>query len=275
MGEVFKPLQQVTGVNAIPDRWASGLAMLVPMWEHSGRPRDIITAVETLVDGAADWAVGPPGVGRVYDGASTDDLPDHPQALFGTGDMAVLAVFRISGAINAQINTVISNGISGANGANRGWKLTVNGFNSSDRTFGFQADNFISSSANAIVDGQLHVAVVTRQSGFVRLYLDGVQVASGSFPGNWDTTADEWRTRHGAMTDSSGLGDTFHMDGDIYLTATWRGRHLTQSDAIAFTRDPYALLRGSTVEQLFVPILPVRIDLQTMAPGSGKIIINQ
>ena len=274
MGEVLKPFHRLLWPDAIPERWVAGLSMLLPMWERSGRPRDLVTAAATLAEGAADWTEGPAGVGRVYDGSSTDDLPDHPQTRFGAGDMAVLAVFRMSGVIDGQINTIISNGVSGASLANRGWKITVNSFNSSDRIIGFQADSFISSAANSIQDGQLHVVLVTRQSGVVRLYLDGQQLASGNFPGDWDF-AGALRTRHGAMADSSGFGDTFHFGGDLHLTAAWKGRHMTQADATAFSRDPYALLRGTATEQLAVPMLPVAVTLTSMAAGAGTVVIGQ
>jgi hypothetical protein len=111
-----------------------------------------------------------------YFNGSTDYLtaPSNAVFAFGTGDFTI--EFWISSNKTAQFFIDIRGASASANP-----HITTGG--ASENKLRWGATNLIG--ATTIIDGRWHHCAVTRQSGTIKLWVDGVQDASGSDTGNF------------------------------------------------------------------------------------------
>ncbi|MCW1914016.1 putative Ig domain-containing protein [Luteolibacter sp. GHJ8] len=140
--------------------------------DFTGRPQD------GTISGAA-WATGISGSALNFDGLDDGILVGNSAALTGTGNLTLAAWVKIDPG--SPLATVIQQREAGATGHQGQYVLNVNASGTVNFfIYNNSAYQFDLTTAGAVNDGQWHHLAAVREGTAGRIYIDGVQAASGS-----------------------------------------------------------------------------------------------
>ena len=205
-----------------------------------------------MQNGAAIVATGKVGQGFVLDG--TDDfvsVPDAANLNFGTGDFSLSLWVNFGSLTGEQVlaekyvetfNSATATGFTFSKFANNSFHFGVSGGGSTSS---------VDSGVLSLQTNTWYQFAVTRQSDSVKLYWDGLQIASGTASQNVNSTSSFKLGHRGNPTDTSGSADTrgFFLNGRIDETQIYNRALSAQEVNELFNAEDSTFLRvGNNVK---------------------------
>jgi hypothetical protein len=204
----------------LPINWSNplsqGLRIAIPMSEGSGAPFDYARNTKSSFGGSTTWTKQLPGLGLSF--SSSYVLVNSGKILAGQVNSSVFAIIKSSG--------VGSNGTpiycERASSGNDIYKLQLRNdgggtVGSLYFTYRDDAGTLTQIAAStALTDDKVHVVGVTKRGTAIVLYVDGIQVQTGTLTGN-DTMTNTIEARIGA---DAGDAATFFV-GSMYHLLGW------------------------------------------------------
>jgi len=202
--------------------------------------------------------------GLVLTGSNYNDTPSSPSLqLF---QFSVAAWFKTSTNFGSNAFIVNKGGFgSDSSGQNLNYGIWMNSLEQIKAGFETSsgADQFVTST-NTYSDGAWHYAVVTNDGSTIRLYIDGVQVATKSTSGTSPESSGTKPVRVGANSRVTPPGDFF--TGEVDEVRVWNDDLTAQQAADAFAGSAF-----NTVDQVLH--LPFGTNSPPVAnAGSDKIV---
>lgn len=232
-------------MTAAPNLWR-GCRGLVPLWENSGVPYEIINGKpREAVDagGSVEWLVSSEGVARNY----ISDIVREDLEVDSTGIKRWPFVGPLTYAAMAEVeNTGGSQtlfGVSDDDGVSIYCQLAVKGSGGVprmvNRTGAFQSAD---GTTNVVGDGLAHVFVGTLNNDASRsleIFLDGVSEGTDTSDGDVSGTD---RASIGSISRNGANDNTDAFKGKLYWVAAW-DRILSSSEIQSLSDDPFIMLR--------------------------------
>ena len=211
-----------------PELWR-GCFFCVPMWEGTGRPRDLFghEIVGEASSSVVPWVIGQGGLATNYQQitspSSNLNTPDAPE--FSLLKSGVQATWLMTFLTRNNSDTWI------LFGKRNEWALQSFGSDIRLATFGGN-----SGSGDTISKNFVYTIVIVNTAGVGgKIYLNGSLYKSFS---NSDTSSDDTDpVRIGAFN-----ANDFLFDGEVYQCSLWN-RRLNDDVAQRLSADPYAMIR--------------------------------
>ena len=165
--------------SATPQGVYAGLASWWRLNETSGSTAADVAGAHTGAISGAAWIAGIAGNALDFDGVDDGILAGTAAAVTGTGDFSLAAWVKVNPA--SPLGTVIQQREPGGSGFIGEYMLNVNANGTVNFfVYGSGGYQFNLTTTTAINDGQWHQLAAVRSGASGKLYIDGIEAASGS-----------------------------------------------------------------------------------------------
>jgi len=225
-----------------------GLVACYPFFERGGtKLRDISGRNNNGILFNTNWVRTPRGYGLEFNSAYIN-IGNSTNFSFGTGDFTISVWFNPT--LTTDIRSLIVKDVAGA----RQWRFIIAEnklqFNS------FPSGNIVLSISNVILN-QWNCGIITRQSGVIRLYLNGKLEATATIPDNYSTTSNVF------IGKEEYVGYPYYFSGSMEEVFISRSPFSSKQAATLYA-DPWSIYRTSPLNTVG-SIPPITTYLRNLA----------